>query len=142
MPLFLKQTSPMLLQHSRRVSQVLFTRMNQSIIQKSPRRDNLETSHSRCSVPTGICMFCLMPQGSLYRVNCFCPPGDMGAVNGWMPVKLQAIGECLCSLRRFHRDSSSDLTPAYQPPMLVDPSGESNLLQHLRADRGGQGNLG
>jgi len=142
MPLFLEETSSMLLQHSRRVSQVLFTRVNQSIIQKSPWRDKFETSHSRCSVPAGICMDCLMPHGNFYRVNCFCPQEIRGAAYGWMPVKLQAILERLCSLRRFHRDSSSDLTPAYQPPVLVDPSGESNLLQHLRADRGGQGNLG
>ena len=86
-----------------------------------------------------------------FRVNCFSPRRYL---------KGQHMGGCLCPLRWFHRDSSSDLTPAYQPPVLVDPekmkvhypysvdyfqyapSGESDLLQHLCADRGGQGNFG
>ena len=67
---------------------------------------------------TGICMVHLMSCGSFLGWIVFAPRIHKGQhINGW----------CLCPLRRFHRDSSSDLTPAYQPPVLVDPENRGSL---------------
>merc|ERR1719234_326753 len=69
-------------------------------------------------------------------------PMEAFKVNVFERIDILTSQCLLCPLCWLDRDASSDLTPTYQPPVLVNPSGESNLLKHLSADRGGQGNLG
>ena len=77
-------------------SQVLFHRVNHSIIQKSLWKAIFETSHSRWSIPAGNCMVPLLPRGCFLGWIVYPPrrylKGQQSAC-GWMSMPAPSVSQ-------------------------------------------------